>query len=69
MQLTYEEAVAELQQIVSQLQTQGAGTSVEQLTENASRAVELINFCKNKLRHTETQIQYLFDENLVDNQE
>ena len=58
--LTYESAIQELQNIVDKLQN--GQSNVDQLSDNADRAVELINFCKKKLRHTETDIQHLFTE-------
>ncbi len=59
--ITYEAAVQELQQIVDKLQNDQE--NVDQLSDNANRAVELINLCKEKLRHTETHIQHLFQDN------
>ncbi len=59
-QLTYEQAITELQSIVNDLQLEGG--NIDQLGDRASRAIELIQYCKQKLRHTETQIDHLFPE-------
>lgn len=55
--LTYENAYAELQKILSELQQ--SETSVEELTQKIKKASELISFCKTKLRSTESEIQKL----------
>lgn len=57
--LTYEKAVAELQQIVDDLQEDAIG--IDKLSEKISRAAELIRFCREKLRNTETEIDRLFE--------
>ncbi len=62
-ELTYEAAIEELQSIVNELQ--GEISNIDQMSEKAERAAELIKFCKNKLRHTETQVNYLIEETLT----
>lgn len=64
-QLTYEQAISELQQIIAELQS--GGDNIDQLTTKSGRAAELIKYCKNKLRHTETQIENLLPELELDN--
>lgn len=57
---TYEQAIKELQEILKDIQ--GDHTPISDLAEKAKRAQELIQFCKDKLRHVETDIQHLFEE-------
>lgn len=57
--MTYEKAVAELQAIVTDLQAEAI--SIDQLSDKARRAAELISFCKDKLRDTEKVIDTLFE--------
>ena len=57
---TYEEAIAELKEIVEQLQ--GTSISVDELSEQIKKAAQLIEYCKNKLRKTEEEISDLFQE-------
>lgn len=57
--LTYESAYAELQQIVVDLQ--GETTSIDALTEKIERARELIQFCRDRLRDTESAAEKLLE--------
>jgi exodeoxyribonuclease VII small subunit len=58
--LTYEIAFTELQQIVHDLEN---GTiSIDDLADQTARAATLIQFCREKLRQTETQVNELFKE-------
>lgn len=58
--LTYEQALMELQQIVTALEN---GTiSIDELAEKTARAALLLQFCREKLRQTETQVNNLFSE-------
>ncbi|MCF8246234.1 MAG: exodeoxyribonuclease VII small subunit [Saprospiraceae bacterium] len=57
--LTYESALQELQEIVSNLQE--AAISIVDLSERVTRAAELLKFCREKLRETEEKVQGLFD--------
>lgn len=50
----YDKAYLELQEIMADLQNDEI--SVDVLTEKVKRASELIKFCNQKLRSTETQI-------------
>ncbi|WP_235295789.1 exodeoxyribonuclease VII small subunit [Portibacter marinus] len=59
--MTYKEAVLELDQIMADVNTDT--TDIDQLATKLKRATELIEFCKEKLRNTETQIQGIFQDN------
>jgi exodeoxyribonuclease VII small subunit len=52
--LKYEEAVAELQQIMQELQQEQV--SIDDLTAKSARAQELITFCQNKLSDLNTTL-------------
>jgi exodeoxyribonuclease VII small subunit len=56
-QLTYESALKELQQIVSELQEEAIGMDL--LAVKVKRAGVLIQFCREKLRDTEKEIEGL----------
>lgn len=58
--LSYEKALIELQQIVAALES-GAIT-IDELAEKTARAATLLQFCREKLRQTETQVNNLFSE-------
>lgn len=60
-ELTYDSALAELQEIVSQMQEDVV--NVEELSEKAKRANELIKYCQKRLRKIEEEINGLFEEN------
>jgi len=55
---TYESALRELQQIVTQLQEEVV--SMDELSGKVKRAADLIAFCKDKLRKTEEEVEGLF---------
>ena len=57
--ISYENAMKELQEIVTNLQNEV--TSVDELSEKVKRAAELIEYCKTKLRSTEESIDKLFE--------
>ena len=52
--MTYEEAYQELTQISSEIENETI--SVDVLAEKVKRASELIAFCQNKLKSTETEV-------------
>ena len=56
-EFSYDAAMKELQNIAAHLQ--GDSISIDDLAEKVSRATELIRLCREKLRHTETEIQAL----------
>ena len=58
--LTYEQALAELQTIVNALEN--GETGIDELAAKVERAAELIQFCQEKLRQTDEKINTLFSE-------
>lgn len=58
IKISYENAMKELQEIVTNLQEEV--TSVDELSDKVKRAAELIDYCKTKLRSTEEDIEKLF---------
>lgn len=52
--LTYTEAITELEQIVSEIED--AFVSVDVLSSKVKRAAELLQFCRNKLTSTEQEV-------------
>ncbi len=60
IKLNYENALAELQAIVGELQEEVV--SVDDLSAKAKRAAELVKFCREKLRESEEEIKGLFGE-------
>lgn len=57
--LTYQSAMEELQTIVGQLEANAIG--IDELSEKVKRAAELVQFCQQKLRTTEKEMDNLFD--------
>lgn len=55
LSLTYEQALAELEQLLEALQSQAI--SIDDLAMQSRRANELLAFCKEKLRQIESDIQ------------
>ena len=53
--MTYESALEELQQVVEDLRNEMI--SIDQITTKVARAKELIEFCKNKLRKVESELE------------
>jgi exodeoxyribonuclease VII small subunit len=53
--LTYSEALQELQQIVEEIENEAV--SVDVLAEKVKRASELIEFCQAKLKSTDTEVK------------
>ena len=60
--ISYEAALEELQQLVTELQ--GEAVSIDELSSKAKRAAELIKLCREKLRHTDQELKGLFDQGL-----
>ncbi len=60
--ISYESALVELQNLVSELQ--GEAVSIDDLSAKAKRAAELIQFCREQLRHTDQELKGLFDQGL-----
>lgn len=57
--LNYEEAFAELQAIVAEMESGTIGVDV--LANKVKRAAELMRICKTKLQQTEVEVQQLLD--------
>ncbi len=57
---SYAEAFSELQKIVRELEDGEIG--VDDLSEKVKRAAELIRICKEKLQHTEEDVQQILKE-------
>ena len=55
--MTYDEALAELKMILQQLQE--GKVPMEEMSEKVKRAAELVQFCKEKLRSTEEEVERL----------
>ena len=57
--MNYEEAFKELQQISKEIENENV--SVDQLAEKVKRAAELIAFCQEKLRSTESEVNKIIN--------
>lgn len=57
--LSYEKAMEELQEIISELQAETV--NIDQLSDRVKRAAELIDYCKTKLRSTEADLNQLLE--------
>lgn len=57
--ITYEQALMELQQIVTALESGEIG--IDELATKTERAAALIRFCQEKLRQTEDRVNSLFE--------
>lgn len=60
-ELTYDQAYKELNEILTALQQEDAG--LDDLSSKLSRATELTQFCKQKLREIENEVSKLTDIN------
>jgi exodeoxyribonuclease VII small subunit len=58
--MTYAEAVAELEQIVAEIEE--GSVSVDELSGKVKRAAQLLRFCKEKLSSTEEDVKKILDE-------
>ncbi len=59
MNMSYEEAVREIQETVAQLQE--SEINIDELSDKVKRAAELIQYCREKLRSAEAEIGGLFE--------
>ncbi|NOU17887.1 MAG: exodeoxyribonuclease VII small subunit [Bacteroidales bacterium] len=59
-QLTYSEAIAEIESIISKIENQEL--DIDELSANVKRVAELLNFCKLKLKNTEEEVQKILKE-------
>ncbi len=53
--LTYSEAIAELEQIVRKMESDNC--DIDKLSEDTTRALELVKFCKDRLFKTDQEVQ------------
>jgi exodeoxyribonuclease VII small subunit len=54
-ELTYSAALDELRKILARIE--GQDVDIDQIAEDVKRSSELIKFCKEKLRKTETEVE------------
>ena len=59
---TYAEALAEIEDIIANIENDKY--SIDELTDKVKRISFLINFCKEKLRSTETELNSILDKML-----
>lgn len=59
-ELTYSQALSEIEQIVNHIETQEI--DLDSLTAKVKRASELIIFCRNRLRQTEEEVDRVLEE-------
>jgi exodeoxyribonuclease VII small subunit len=59
-QLSYNEAVAEIESIIGKIENQEL--DIDELSANVKRVAELLNFCKLKLKQTEEDVQKILKE-------
>ncbi len=58
--ISYAQAVGELEAIINEIESESIDVDV--LTEKVKRATRLIQFCKSKLRDTESEVKKLLSE-------
>lgn len=58
--LTYDEALAEIEQIVQNIEENKY--SIDELSEKVKRISFLVNYCKEKLRNTEEELNKILKE-------
>jgi exodeoxyribonuclease VII small subunit len=58
-QQTYKQALAEAEKILAQIESNEL--DVDQMADAVKKALELLTFCKNKLRATEENIEKLME--------
>lgn len=63
--LTYTQAIAELEQLVANLQNPQC--EIDKLHEYTARALQLIQYCKTKLSETDEDLKKLLEELTQDN--
>ncbi len=64
-QLSYTQAIAELEQLVTHLQNPQC--EIDKLREYTARALQLIQYCKTKLSETDNDLKKLLEELSQDN--
>ncbi|MCX7986926.1 MAG: exodeoxyribonuclease VII small subunit [Bacteroidales bacterium] len=63
-QLTYQEALNEIEQIVANIENNKY--SIDELGDKVRRVAELVKFCKEKLKYTEAELNKIIEENKRD---
>lgn len=58
--LTYKEAISEIEEILEKLESEEL--DVDELASRVKRVSQLLKFCKEKLSHTEKEIQGIIEE-------
>jgi exodeoxyribonuclease VII small subunit len=58
--ISYSEAIAEIELILEKIE--GGKLDVDELTEKVNRVTNLLKICRDKLHHTETQINKILEE-------
>ncbi|MCC5922648.1 MAG: exodeoxyribonuclease VII small subunit [Crocinitomicaceae bacterium] len=59
-ELTYEQALKDLAEIVTQLEKKEI--KIDQLSEKVAKAKSLVDFCRKKLEQTEAEIKKIIDD-------
>lgn len=58
--MTYQQAIFELEQIVGQIERNELG--IDELATQVKKASQLVQFCKEKLQQTDTEIEKILQE-------
>lgn len=58
-EITYEAAMTQLEDIVNHLENNALG--IDSLSEQLAKAQELITFCKERLKHVETDVKKILE--------
>lgn len=66
-ELKYQEALEELENIVNEVESDGM--DIDSLSERIERALELIQYCRGRLRDTENTIQKAFENDSMNGDE
>lgn len=61
MKQTYEQSVAELEKIVSELEN-AQETNIDELNAKVKRASELLAFCKRRLHETDAELEKVLEQ-------
>lgn len=66
-ELKYQDALDELESIVNEVESDSL--DIDRLSARIERALELIHYCRGKLRDTENTIQKAFENTLPDDED
>lgn len=64
---TYEKSISRLEEILQQIENQDIG--IDELSDKIKEANEIIEFCRTKLKTTESEINQLLNKEKVEDQE